>query len=48
MGYYADYARDNFATPGSAADVGKDQKNDVVFGVEEAAALNAARVPPIG
>ena len=45
MGDYADYARDNFATQGSAADVGKDQKNDVVFGVEEAAALNAVDYP---
>ena len=45
MGDYAEHARDNFATQGSAADVGKDQKNDVVFGVEEAAALNAVDYP---
>ncbi|MGE4619262.1 MAG: hypothetical protein AAEJ04_05570 [Planctomycetota bacterium] len=48
MGDYADYARDNFENKGSAAKAGKDQKKDVVFGVEEANALNAVNYPPKG
>ncbi|PCJ11465.1 MAG: hypothetical protein COB10_09015, partial [Planctomycetota bacterium] len=45
MGDYTDYARDSFETQGSAADVGKGQKKDVVFGLEEAMALNAVNYP---
>ena len=48
MGDYADYARDNFENKGSAAKAGKDQKKDVVFGVEEADALNAVNYPAKG
>ncbi|MEC9475435.1 MAG: hypothetical protein VX764_00205 [Planctomycetota bacterium] len=45
MGDYADYARDNFDSNGPAANVDKDQKKEVVFGVEEANALNAVNYP---
>jgi hypothetical protein len=45
MGEFTDYARDNLETQGSAADVGKGQKKDVVFGLEEAMALNAVNYP---
>ncbi|MEE2883793.1 MAG: hypothetical protein VYD70_08715 [Planctomycetota bacterium] len=45
MGDYAEHARDNFANKGPATNVGKGKKKEVVFGIEEANALNAVNYP---